>query len=173
MKTTLNDAWLWNKLTLQEKNEACLEALASDEVAPNLIFMLASVLNFRPNALMKKPREDLASKLASHMMVKKLRDGIEPVLRLWLVKSRGTLITDFLEAAGIPHDGAFIKDDAPELTAAQVAQGMEAVLKTHPASDLDLYLGYVLVFGDPIYWSALHAMAEEGHPLLKSFSVEA
>ena len=166
MKNRLNGAWLWNKLTPQEKSEACLLVLGDKESSAGVVMMLASVLRFRPAALKKRPRAEVAGLLASSMTTLGMRDGLEPVMRDWLLASKGAVITAFLDGSAIAHEGLFLKDDAVAPTAEAVQGGIKAILAAASPRDIELYLGYLLIFGEPDFWQALHAMVDSEDPLL-------
>ena len=72
----------------------------------------------------------------------KIYDGVtEQILQLWLLKAKEKMIVAFLDAADIKHDGKGQVEDLPEtLSDKQVKEGIEAMLKDHPAEHVSLYL---------------------------------
>jgi hypothetical protein len=78
------------------------------------------------------------------------------VLSSALTRSRETMISDFLDAVGLPHEGASLsfENEIPEPAADVVAKGIDAVLAKYPARDVSLYLH---AFGSQpdVHWKSL------------------
>ena len=72
----------------------------------------------------------------------KVYDGVtEQVLQLWMLKAKTPMLTAFLDAAGIKHDGNAQVDDLPDdLAPKKVKAGVDAMLKDHPGEQVAIYL---------------------------------
>ena len=105
------------------------------------LYQLATQKRLRPQYLQQKTREQQALWLADQLKLK-TSDGVtEQLLQLWLLKAKTPMLTAFLDAAGIKHDGKGQVDDLPEeLTAEQAAAGVDAMLKDNPGQQVALYL---------------------------------
>lgn len=105
------------------------------------LFQIGGQKKLRPQYFQAKSREQQAQWLSDQLSVK-LFDGVaEQILQLWLLKGKTSMLTAFLDAAGIKHDGNGQVDELPEeLTAKQVEDGIEAMLKDHSAEAVTLYL---------------------------------
>jgi ribosomal protein S1 len=87
------------------------------------------------------------------------------MLQLWLLKGKEQMIVDFLDAAGIKHDGKGQVDDLPEtLDAKQVKDGIDAMLKNHPAEHVSLYL-HVFQLQRPEGWPTIAEALEKREEL--------
>jgi hypothetical protein len=95
----------------------------------------------RPQYFQRKTPAEREAWLLSNLKLK-IYDGVtEQMLQLWLLKGKEKMIVDFLDAAGIKHDGKGQVDDLPEtLDAKQVKDGIDAMLKNHPGEHVALYL---------------------------------
>lgn len=95
----------------------------------------------RPQYFQNKSREEQGTWLMEQMKTKTFDAVAEQLLQLWLLKGKVDMLTAFLDATGIKHDGKGQVDDLPEdLTAEQVTAGVDAMLKDHPGEEVGLYL---------------------------------
>lgn len=105
------------------------------------LFEIGAKRKLRPQYFNSKSREERAAWLAGYVTWK-IYDGIaEQVLQLWLLKAKTPMLTAFLDAAGIKHDGKAQVDDLPDdLDAKSVKAGVDAMLKDHPGEQVAIYL---------------------------------
>ena len=95
----------------------------------------------RPQYFQNKSREEQGTWLMEQMKTKTFDAVAEQLLQLWLLKGKVDMLTAFLDATGIKHDGKGQVDDLPEdLTTEQVTAGVDAMLKDHPGEEVGLYL---------------------------------
>jgi hypothetical protein len=105
------------------------------------LYQVGAQRKLRPQYFQRKtPAEQQAWLLGALKL--KIYDGVtEQILQLWLLKAKEQMIVAFLDAAGIKHDGKGQVDELPEtLSDKQVKEGIEAMLKDHPAEHVSLYL---------------------------------
>lgn len=105
------------------------------------LYSVGQQKKLRPQYFQNKSREDQGAWLMEQMKAKNFDGVAEQLLQLWLLKGKTPMLTAFLDATGIKHDGKGQVDDLPEdLTAEQVESGVDAMLKDHPAEEVALYL---------------------------------
>ncbi len=129
------------------------------------LFQIGSLKKLRPQYFQNKSREEQGKWLLEQLK-SKTHDGVtEQILQLWLLKGKVSMLTAFLDAAGIKHDGQGQVDDLPEeLTSEQVEAGIAAMLKDNPPEHVGLYLR-LFQRQRPDGWPAV-AEALEKHPEL-------
>ncbi|MFT7662982.1 MAG: hypothetical protein ACI87A_001203 [Planctomycetota bacterium] len=71
---------------------------------------VASALKFRPHAIRKLPFAQRAKKAKSLILGSSDAETAYDLLGSFLVKHHKELITDFLDATGVPHDEGMIED---------------------------------------------------------------
>jgi hypothetical protein len=115
----------------------------------------------RPQYFQNKSREEQGAWLVEQMKMK-MFDGVgEQMLQLWLLKGKTEMLTAFLDATGIQHDGKGQVDDLPEdLTVDQVNAGVDAMLKDHPPEQVALYL-HLFQLQRPDGWPAVAEALEK------------
>ena len=81
------------------------------------------------------------------------------MLRGWLLKKHTALLTDFLDALGVPHKDGVV-DDLPErMDDAKLRSAVETVLAKHPAEVVMVYL-HAFYEMNEARWPNLKAMLE-------------
>jgi hypothetical protein len=105
------------------------------------LFEVGAKRKLRPQYFNSKSPEERVSWLANYLGWK-MYDGVtEQILQLWLLKAKTPMLTAFLDAAGVKHDGKAQVDDLPEtLDAKKVKDGVDAMLKDHPGEQVAIYL---------------------------------
>lgn len=105
------------------------------------LYQVGSSRKLRPQYFDNKSRTERIDWLLSYLKQKTFDGVTEQLLQLWLLKAKVDLLTAFLDAAGIKHDGKGQVDDLPEtLDAKQVEAGVDAMLKDNPGEQVGLYL---------------------------------
>lgn len=125
------------------------------------LFQVGASRKLRPQYFHKKQPAERVTWLLSWLKLK-LFDGVaEQLLQLWLLKAKPEMLTAFLDAAGIKHDGKGQVDDLPEtLEAKAVGAGIDAMLKTNPAEQVALYL-HIFQLQRKDGWPAVAAALEK------------
>jgi hypothetical protein len=117
--------------TQQEAREAFSTAL----------YQIGAQRKLRPQYFQNKSRADQAKWLAGYLTWKNFDGVTEQLLQLWLLKAKVPMLTAFLDAAEIKHDGKGQVDDLPdELDAAKVKAGVDAMLKDNTPAEVAIYL---------------------------------
>jgi hypothetical protein len=105
------------------------------------LYQVGASRKLRPQYFDSKSKSERIDWLLTHMK-QKAYDGVtEQLLQLWLLKAKVPMLTAFLDAAGVKHDGKGQVDDLPEtLEAKNVDAGIDAMLKENSGEEICLYL---------------------------------
>jgi hypothetical protein len=150
---------LWKALTPAER-EAALHSLASDTASRAQLTRLAMTLqrfrSFRPQAVARLPDAELVSALASSSQVS--NDLVQTALIGMHLPARAPMLSAFLEALGIAHEGGLIADGVavvpPERE--RILAAVASLVERFPPREVTIYL-LSLVAMDPETWQPLSA----------------
>jgi len=126
-----------------------------------VIDSLAGQRKLRPQFILEKSRAQQADWLTEQLAAKVNDPVAEQLLQIWLLKSQPTMLTTFLDAVGIAHDGKGQVDELPEeITEEKANEGIQALLAALPAPQVGLYL-HMFQLQRPEGWPGLNkAIAE-------------
>ena len=155
-------AELWKAMTPEDRREACGDILtASDETSqherPDMLAALCKALHFREKFLKSQTADKVAGWLLLRAGQPELRKFQGDLLRAWLLARHGAAIEHFLEAQGIAHDGAFLKDAPPPPEEVALRKGIRVLYEHCTMHAACLYLGFTLASDDGGFWAALPA----------------
>jgi hypothetical protein len=106
-----------------------------------VIDSLAAQRKLRPQFILEKSRAQQAEWLVQQLIAKVNDPVAEQLLQIWLLKSQPKMLTTFLDAVGIAHDGKGQVDELPEEISEENAKaGIDALLAAYPAPAAALYL---------------------------------
>jgi hypothetical protein len=106
-----------------------------------VIDSLAAQRKLRPQFIFEKSRAQQAEWLTTQLGAKVNDPVAEQLLQIWLLKSQPAMLTTFLDAVGIAHDGKGQVDELPEeITEEKAKAGIDALLAAFPAPQAALYL---------------------------------
>lgn len=129
------------------------------------LFQVGASRKLRPQYFDSKSRTERIDWLLGYLKQKAFDGVAEQLLQLWLLKAKVEMLTQFLDAADIKHDGKGQVDDLPEtLDAKQVEAGIEAMLKDNPAEQVALYL-HLFQQQKPEGWPAIAEALEKREDL--------
>jgi hypothetical protein len=115
---------------------------------------VAEARKLRPVFFMRKPRAERDPEILAHLSRPQAELAAGELLRGWLVKSQADMLTDFLDALGIAHQGG-VTDDIPEsVDDEKLSAAIEKPLERHPSMKVAVYL------------QAFHTMNEGAWPKL-------
>lgn len=161
---------IWAALTPAEKEDACLafweKSPFAEDLQPQVIRDLAVATNLREVTLKRLPAADKARYLrwkADGPALRHLRDHI---LRSWMVIRKNPILSAFVEAQGLKHDGGIIADDVQPPDLDTVKKAVRAIREQFPARDVALYLGIMLAAGGD-FWQGLGEAVEAEFPSVK------
>jgi hypothetical protein len=105
------------------------------------LFQIGAQRKLRPQYFQNKSRAEQGAWLTRQLELKAFDSVAEQILQLWLLKAKVPMLTSFLDAADIKHDGQGQVDELPdEITAEQVSKGIDAMLADHKGEEVALYL---------------------------------
>ena len=96
------------------------------EAFQTALYQIGAQRKLRPQYFQTKSKQEQAQWLAGYLTWKNFDGVAEQILQLWLLKAKVPMLTAFLDAAGIKHDGKGQVDDLPdELDADKVKDGIK------------------------------------------------
>lgn len=131
------------KAVSPELRQQILTYLQSDErpAYRAVIQSLAQARKLRPQFILEKSRPQQAEWLLNQLYMKTNDPVAEQILQIWLLKSQREMLTTFLDAVEIQHDGKGQVDELPEdISEEKAAAGIEALLAKFPGEQVALYL---------------------------------
>lgn len=151
-----------------EVQQQIVRYLQVDERAAwrGVVQSLAQRRRLRPVYVEKKSKPDQAVWVAAQLELKSNDDVTAQVLQIWLLKGQVDMLTAFLDAVGIKHDGKGQVDELPEdIPEDKATAGIEALLKDYPAKQVALYL-YFFQLQRPDGWAGLTTAIEANPDLV-------
>lgn len=153
MPMTYND--IWKTLTPEDRLRAG-EAFWTDKSGPQqqgALQLLATRYKFRPKSLKALPPQRKARMLIELPLP---ADITMLLLAAFHLTHRKSMLTDFLDALGIPHKEGFL-DETGEIAAPNadaVGKAVELLKGKYPANEVEIYLE-TLHMQDPEFWKEL------------------
>lgn len=150
---------LWKRLAHEDRAKAAL-AFWQEPSAETIGAAVAAIVkarHMRPQAVRKMSLEARAQALASVL------DPGESVASMLLValhlSERRGMLTAFLDAVGLPHEGGVLKDEGADAAVDEAAaqEGVRA-LAAFPPQQVETYLN-TLWLQDPDRWQSLEAVS--------------
>ena len=128
---------------------------------------LAQQRKLRPVFVTRKPKPEQAAWLVEQLKMRGNEAVGENLLQIWLMKGRSPMLSSFLDALGVSHDGkGGIDGDIPkELDPAKVKAGAAALLDQFPAGEVAVYLN-LFQLQQPGGWAQIDEVIESD-PRLK------
>ena len=103
---------------------------------------LAQQRKLRPVFVTRKTKPEQAAWLVDQLKMRGNEAVGENLLQIWLMKGRSEMLSTFLDAVGVPHDGkGGIDGEIPSvLDPDKVRAGAKALLEKFPAGEVAVYL---------------------------------
>ena len=117
---------------------------------------VAQARKVRPVFLERQPRTEQHNAIISTLSRPSMELAAAGLLRGWLLKKHNALLTDFLDALGLPHKNGVVDDLPGAMDEAKLRAAVDAVLAKHPPEVVTVYL------------HAFYEMNETRWPNLKS-----
>lgn len=152
---------LWLRLDAETRMEAARALYAhdwdDDPVITEADGFIALALKSRPVAIKRMPFEQRAGYLAK--VVRPERNLVSSLLLALHLHNRVPLMSQFLDHLQIPHENGLIdiEHEMEPVPEDKVEGAVEAVLKTNPMEQVDLYLVTIYMM-DPSTWRNLPAV---------------
>jgi hypothetical protein len=138
-------------------NEELLSSLfATDKPAYKATLVaLGNQRKLRPIYLERKPRAERHEWMRTAMGQKVSDEIALNLLQFWLLTSQQPMLTDFLDALGIEHDGKGAVEEMPESPDKEKLQAaVETLLGKYPHEHVAVYLHTFQSMNDPV-WAPL------------------
>jgi hypothetical protein len=81
------------------------------------------------------------------------------LLRTWLLKKHKQMLTDFLDALGLPHQEGVVEDLPSAMDEAKIRAAVETLLAKHPPEAVAVYL-HAFNEMNEVEWPSLKAMLD-------------
>jgi hypothetical protein len=127
--------------------EQCLQIVTTiqkdtREAFVTALHQIGAQRKLRPQYFQTKSRPEQAQWLAGYLTWRGFDSISEQMLQLWLLKAKVGMLTAFLDATGIKHDGkGQVEDELPDdLDADKVNAGIDAMLKDNSGKEVAIYL---------------------------------
>lgn len=148
------------RLLLAAEVSTLVETACEDDELPEKI--AGGVLTYQQIPLRrfsKLPEETRRAYVRRTLRDKRAEDLALYVLSAALTRSSGDLISAFLDAVKLPHEGPSLttEGEIPQPTQAVLAKGVDAVLAKWPARDVSLYL-HAFAAQPDVHWPLLDGM---------------
>src|SRR5437762_13083713 len=117
---------------------------------------VAQARKVRPVFLERQPRTEQHHTMLATLTRPSMELAAAGLLRTWLLKKHTPLLTDFLDALGVPHKNGVVADLPGAMDDAKLRLAVDAVLAKHPTEVVTVYL------------HAFYEMNETRWPSLKS-----
>src|SRR5439155_16742938 len=117
---------------------------------------VAQARKVRPLFLERQPRAEQHNAMISTLSRPSMELAASGLLRAWLLKKHTALLTDFLDALGLPHKNGVVDDLPGAMDDAKLRLAVDAVLAKQPTEVVTVYL------------HAFYEMNETRWPNLKS-----
>jgi hypothetical protein len=105
------------------------------------LYQIGAQRKLRPQYFQTKSRPEQAQWLAGYLTWKAFDGVAEQILQLWLLKAKVGMLTAFLDAVEVKHDGKGQVDDLPDdLDKDKVSAGIDAMLKDNSPKEVAIYL---------------------------------
>jgi hypothetical protein len=111
----------------------------------------------RPAFLERKPRPQRHAEMISALGRPRMDEAAASLLRGWLVKSQTALLTDFLDALGIPHDNGVVEEFPANVDDAKLKAAVDGLLAKHPTDRVAVYLNAINATSG-VQWPHLEAL---------------
>jgi len=120
---------------------------------------VAEARKLRPVFLEREPRAKRHAQMLSTLARPSMDLITGNLIRAWLLKKHRSLITEFLDALGIPHKEGVVDDLPKTMEDAKLKPAVDALLAKHPPEVVSVYLH---VFNDmnEANWENLKALLE-------------
>jgi len=135
-------------------------AFASDKPLYRAVLAaVAEATRVRPAYLERKPRSQRHADMTSVLSRPRLEEAAANLLRGWLLKAQTGMLTDFLDALGVPHEQGVVEDFPQTVDDAPLKAAVDLLLGKYPAEKVIVYLNTVQSTGG-VNWENLEQMLQ-------------
>ncbi len=112
------------------------------EIYKDLVDAMAKIRRTRRPVILEMPRSTRHPEMLAILQNTPAIEVAFQILTAWLLDTQQPMLTAFLEAVGIPHDGDGCADEFPETEpdTALLQSALDTLLKDYPADKATVYL---------------------------------
>lgn len=149
----------WKEVTLDLNHEVLEAAYVHEKkLYRRLVQEMAQNLRKRPQMLLEMPRRERHAVFYPLLQLPHFDLTAQNLIIVWLSKTKAPMMTAFLDALGIAHDGKGYADEFPEtVDEAGLKRAVEELYDKFPHDAVGLYLR-VLDRVSGVAWPALPAL---------------
>jgi hypothetical protein len=118
---------------------------------------VAEARKLRPAFLERTPRASRHAGMVSILARPRLELIAANVLREWLMKQQTPMLSDFLNALGVPHKDGAVDDLPATVDDEKLRVAVEGLLSKYPAEEIAIYLNAFYTMND-VHWPNLESM---------------
>ncbi|HYT60443.1 MAG TPA: hypothetical protein VEL06_09745 [Haliangiales bacterium] len=135
-------------------------AYSSDkELYKATLAAVAQARKVRPLFLERHPRAERHVAMLSTLSRPAMEPAAGGLLRGWLLKKHTALLTDFLDALGLPHKEGVVEELPQTMDDAKLRSAVETILAKHPQEVVIVYL-HAFYEMNEARWPNLKALLE-------------
>jgi hypothetical protein len=127
------------------------------ELYRSALAAVAEARKLRPAFLERTPRASRHAGMVSILARPRLELIAANVLREWLMKQQILMLTDFLNALGIPHKDGAVDDLPATIDDEKLRAAVDGLLGKYPAEEIAIYLNAFYTMND-VHWPNLESM---------------
>lgn len=120
---------------------------------------VAEARKVRPAFLEKKPRATRHQDMIQTLTHPNMEPQAGLLIRAWLLKTQTSIITDFLNALGIPHKEGVVEELPPKLEDDKLNAALDALAAKYPKERIAIYLNVLCATGD-VSWPNLEKLLQ-------------
>ena len=121
---------------------------------------VADAARVRPAFMEKKPRVQRHAEMIRALASPRLEEAAANLLRGWLVKAQTSILTDFLDTLGVPHEKGVVNDFPKTIDDEKLKAAVDLLLSKYPPEKVIVYLSTVKASGGAD-WENLGKMLAE------------
>jgi len=120
---------------------------------------VAEARHLRPVFMERQPRPQRHAAMLATLTRPALEAVTANLIRTWLLKKHKQMLTDFLDALGIPHQEGVVEDLPKAMDDAKIHAAVEALLVKHPPEAVAVYL-HAFSEMNEVEWPALKTLLD-------------
>lgn len=113
----------------------------------------------RPTFYEKRPRAERHADMLGMLSRPRMEEVASTLLRTWLIKTKTSMLADFLDKLAIPHESGIVKDFPAQVEDAKLTAAVESLLASYPPEVVIVYLQAFYAMNE-VRWQNLEALLQ-------------
>lgn len=130
---------------------------SNKELYRTVLVTVAQARKLRPQFFERTPRPARHAAMAAMLGQPRLEMMAANLLRDWLMKQQIPMLTDFMDALGVPHKDGAVDELPATVEEAKLQAAVEKLLAKYPAEEVAVYLNAFYTMND-VRWPNLESM---------------